>query len=195
MCPPIRTACHFHLVSFPSNPPVEPYIALHKHGLVKVPPPWSCQLILRQLPLVTLDRRRARVEDTRSAPTSRIQLRPWVLDRYLVPFRSVEASNRSRVRVSSLIPLYHSIRVRASVSLAGRASYVSSTDRGLPNTEYTSPSVGVFILQLGAKGTGASLPQFTGGNGCQVLTPQRDALDYCPSTVPAAFCVPGTVHN
>ena len=29
MCPPIRTACHSHLVSFPSNPPVEPYITLH----------------------------------------------------------------------------------------------------------------------------------------------------------------------
>ena len=29
MCPPIRTACHSNLVSFPSNPPVEPYIALH----------------------------------------------------------------------------------------------------------------------------------------------------------------------
>ena len=28
MCPPIRTACHSHLVSFSSNPPVEPYIAL-----------------------------------------------------------------------------------------------------------------------------------------------------------------------
>ena len=34
MCPPIRTACHSHLVSFSSNPPVEPYIALqhHKNG-------------------------------------------------------------------------------------------------------------------------------------------------------------------
>ena len=30
MCPPIRTAFHSHLVSFPSNPPVEPYIALHQ---------------------------------------------------------------------------------------------------------------------------------------------------------------------
>ena len=30
MCPPIRTACHSHLVSFPSNPPVEPYIALQR---------------------------------------------------------------------------------------------------------------------------------------------------------------------
>ena len=29
MCPPIRTVCHSHLVSFSSNPPVEPYIALH----------------------------------------------------------------------------------------------------------------------------------------------------------------------
>ena len=39
---------------------------------------------------------------------------------------------------------------------------------------------------IGAKGTGASLPLFTVGDGCQVLTPQRDALDICPSTVPAA---------
>ena len=31
MCPPIRTACHSHLVSFPSNPPVEPYIALQSN--------------------------------------------------------------------------------------------------------------------------------------------------------------------
>ena len=30
MCPPIRTACHSHLVSFSSNPPVEPYIALQQ---------------------------------------------------------------------------------------------------------------------------------------------------------------------
>ena len=39
---------------------------------------------------------------------------------------------------------------------------------------------------VGAKGTGASLPLFTVGDGCQVLTPQRDALDTCLSTVPAA---------
>ena len=25
------------------------------------------------------------------------------------------------------------------------------------------------------------MPQFTGGDGCQVLTPQRDASDTCPS--------------
>ena len=118
-----------------------------KHGLVKVPPPWSCPLILRQLPLVTLDRHRALVEDTRSTPTSRIHLRPSVLDRYLVPLRGLEASNRSRVRVSSPIPFYHATRARASVSLAGRTSPFSSTHRGLPNTKYTSPSVGVFILQ------------------------------------------------
>ena len=118
-----------------------------KDGLVKVPPPWSCLLMRRQLPLVTLDRHRALVEDTRSAPTSRIHLRPSVLDRYPVPLRGVEASNRSRVRVSSPILLYHATRARASMPLAGRASPVSSTDRGLPNTGYTSPSVGVFILQ------------------------------------------------
>ena len=118
-----------------------------KHGLGRVPPAWSCPLILRQLPLVTLDRHRARVEDSRSTPTSRIRLRPSLLHRYPVPLRGVEASNRSRVRVSSPIPLYHATRARASVSLAGRASPFSSTDRGLPNTEYTSPSVGVFIRQ------------------------------------------------
>ena len=39
---------------------------------------------------------------------------------------------------------------------------------------------------IGAKGTGASLPQFTVGDGFQVLTPQRDVLDTWPSTVPAA---------
>ena len=117
-----------------------------KHGLVKVPRPWSCRLILRQLPLVTLDRHRTRVEDTRSTPTSRIRLRLSVLDRYPVPLRGVEASNRSRVRLSSPIPLYHATRARASVPLAGRASPFSSTHRGLPNTKYTSPSVGVFIL-------------------------------------------------
>ena len=33
---------------------------------------------------------------------------------------------------------------------------------------------------------GESLPQFTVGDGCQVLTPQRDASDTCPNTVLAA---------
>ena len=33
--PPIRTACHSHLVSFSSNPPVEPYIAL-QNGSMKM---------------------------------------------------------------------------------------------------------------------------------------------------------------
>ena len=119
-----------------------------KHGLLKVPPPWPCPLILRRLPLATLDRHRAWVEDTRSTPTSRIRLRPLVLDRYPVPLRGFEASNRSRVRVSSPIPIYPATRARASVSLAGRASPFSSTHRGLPNTKYTSPSVGVFILHF-----------------------------------------------
>ena len=32
---------------------------------------------------------------------------------------------------------------------------------------------------VGAKGTGATLPQFTGGGRCQVLTPKGDASDTC----------------
>ena len=129
-----------------------------KHGLVKVPPPWSCRPILRQLPLVILDRHRARVEDMRSTPTSRIRFRPSVLDRYPVPLRGVEASNRSRMRVSSPIPHYHATRARALVSLASRASPFSWTDRGLPDTEYTFPSVGVFILYtIGLRRFGALL--------------------------------------
>ena len=37
MCPPIRTACHSHLVSFSSNPPVEPCIALQVPSMATVP--------------------------------------------------------------------------------------------------------------------------------------------------------------
>ena len=32
---------------------------------------------------------------------------------------------------------------------------------------------------------GGELAQITVGDGCQVLIPQRDALDTCPSRVPA----------
>ena len=49
--------------------------------------------------------------------------------------------------------------------------------------------------EIGTKTTGASLPQFTVGDGCQVLTPQRNAWNTCTSRVPAAYIVPGTVHN
>ena len=73
-------------------------------------------------PFSYLDRHSAQVEDARGTPTSRIRLHPSVPDRYPVPLRGVEASNRSRVRVSSPIPLYHATRARVSVSLAGRAS-------------------------------------------------------------------------
>ena len=51
---------------------------------------------------------------------------------------------------------------------------------------------------LGANGTGASLPQFTVRDGCQVLTPQKEASDTCTSTVPSLCLVlslPGTVQN
>ena len=40
--------------------------------------------------------------------------------------------------------------------------------------------------RLGAKGMRASLPLFTGGDGCPVLTPHRDTSDTCLSTVSAA---------
>ena len=77
---------------------------------------------------------------------------------------------------------------KESGSLAGnaqspRGASMGATGNGLEaNVRADQPK----RTYLGAKGTGASLPLFTVGDGCQVLTPQRDALDTCPSTVPAA---------
>ena len=77
-----------------------------KHGLVEVPPPWSCALILRQLPLVALDWHRARVEDTHSTATCQIRLRLLVLDRFPVPLRGVEPLARARVLPDPALPRY-----------------------------------------------------------------------------------------
>ena len=77
---------------------------------------------------------------------------------------------------------------KGSGSLAGyaqspRVSSTGATGNGLEaNARAEQPK----RTYIGAKGTGASLPLFTVGDRCQVLTPQRDALDTCPSTVPAA---------
>ena len=64
-----------------------------------------------------------------------------------------------------------------------RGASTGATGNGLEdNTRAEQPKQ----TYVGTKGTGANLPLFTVGDGCQVLTPQRDALDTCPSTVPAA---------
>ena len=77
---------------------------------------------------------------------------------------------------------------KGSGSLAGcaqspRGASTGATGNGLEaNTRLEQPK----RTYVGAKGTGASLPLFTVEDGCQLLTPQRDASDTCPNTVPAA---------
>ena len=129
-----------------------------KLGLVQdLPPRSGFPLILRQRPLVTLERHRARVEDARSRLTSRIRLRPSVLECHSVPLWGVEALNRSHIRASSPLPLYHATRARASVSLASVLRPPSSRSQGSsPNCAYTPLRWGclrynceaVFIVRL-----------------------------------------------
>ena len=77
---------------------------------------------------------------------------------------------------------------KGSGSLAGyaqspRGASTGATGNGLEvNARAEQPK----RTYAGAQGTWASLPLFTVGGGCQVLTLQRDALDTCPITVPAA---------
>ena len=116
-----------------------------KPGLVKEPPPWSARLFsgtsvsyLRAVP---------RVGRGRSTPTSRIRLRPSVLDRHPVPLRGVEALNRSRVQASSPVPLYHRYLEPVLGTVGGPCSSPCSGSKGSTRTVHTTPAhLGVFVL-------------------------------------------------
>ena len=82
-----------------------------------------------------------RVGRGRSTPTSRICLRPSVLDRHPVLLRGVEVSNRSRVHASSPIPLYHRYLEPLLGTVGGPCSYPSSRSKGSTRTVHTPPLV------------------------------------------------------
>ena len=77
---------------------------------------------------------------------------------------------------------------KGSDSLAGYAQSPRGASTGATGSEFEASTRAEQPKRtyIRAKGTGASLPLFTVGDGCQVLTPQMDALDTCPSTLPAA---------
>ena len=82
----------------------------------------------------------------RSTPTSRIRLRPWVLDRHPVPLRGVETSNRSHVHTSFPILLYHRYLEPVLGTVGGPCSSPSSRSKGATRTVHTlRPSGGVYV--------------------------------------------------
>ena len=95
---------------------------------------------------------------------------------------------RARGATRCAITTVRTSSLKGSGSLAGyvqspRGASTGATGNGLKaNARAEKPK----RTYIGANGAGASLPLITVGDGCQVLTPQRDALDTCPSTVPAA---------
>ena len=89
------------------------------------------------LPLVILELHRAQVEDARRTPTSRIRLRPSVLDRQPVPLRAVEPSNRSCERVSSPIPLYYRYLEPVLDTVGGPCLHLPADRRLRKNCAYT----------------------------------------------------------
>ena len=110
-----------------------------KHGLVKKPPPWSARLLSSTS--VSYLRAAPRAGRGCSTPTSRIRLRPSVLDRHPVPLRGVEASNRSRVHASSPIPLYHRYLDPVLGIVGDPCSSPSSRSKGSTRTVHTPPPV------------------------------------------------------
>ena len=154
-----------------------------KHGPVKEPPPWSARLLSGNS--VSYLRAVSRAGRGRSTPTSRIPLRPSVLDRHSVPLRGMEASNRSRVHASSPIPRYHCYLQPVLGTVGGPCSSLSSRSKGYTRTVHTPPPVWGCLCYIPPV-TSRLYPGVLSGRGQGILGIQDASVSqaivfYCPA--------------